>query len=160
MAAINHRGEEETGDSGHYSGCNLESSFKSRPSESSRWWTPEFERKVDNMLRSVVDRSDGVVDDSDLDLDEPQIKHLLQTAEAIKKDYPNEDWLPLTALIHDLRKVMLLPRFGELPQWADVGDTHPFSCASDESIVHYKYFKDNPNMNNPAYQTKNGIYAE
>lgn len=37
----------------------LESSFKSRPSQSSRWWTPEFERKVDNMLRSVVDWSDG-----------------------------------------------------------------------------------------------------
>ncbi|XLR00616.1 hypothetical protein S83_066814, partial [Arachis hypogaea] len=41
-----------------------------------------------------------VVDDSDPDLDEPQIQHLLQTAEAIRKDYPNEDWLHLTALIH------------------------------------------------------------
>ncbi|KAI3775355.1 hypothetical protein L1987_49928 [Smallanthus sonchifolius] len=60
MAAINHLGEEETDDSGHYFCCDLKSSFKSRPSESSRWWTPEFERKVDNMLRSVVDWSDGV----------------------------------------------------------------------------------------------------
>ena len=41
-----------------------------------------------------------VVDDSDPDLDEPQIQHLLQSAEAIRKDYPNEDWLHLTALIH------------------------------------------------------------
>lgn len=41
-----------------------------------------------------------VVDDSDPDLDEPQIEHLLQSAEAIRKDYPNEDWLHLTALIH------------------------------------------------------------
>lgn len=41
-----------------------------------------------------------VVDESDPDLDEPQIQHLLQTAEAIRKDYPNEDWLHLTALIH------------------------------------------------------------
>ncbi|KAI3773524.1 hypothetical protein L1987_48054 [Smallanthus sonchifolius] len=32
-----------------------------------------------------------VVDDSDRDLDEPQIVHLLQIAEAIRKDYPNED---------------------------------------------------------------------
>lgn len=41
-----------------------------------------------------------VVDESDPDLDEPQIEHLLQSAEAIRKDYPNEDWLHLTALIH------------------------------------------------------------
>lgn len=41
-----------------------------------------------------------VVDESDPDLDEPQIQHLLQSAEAIRKDYPNQDWLHLTALIH------------------------------------------------------------
>ncbi|XP_068336428.1 F-box protein SKIP1-like [Pyrus communis] len=29
------------------------------PSESARWWTPEFERRVDSMLRSVVDWSAG-----------------------------------------------------------------------------------------------------
>lgn len=43
-----------------------------------------------------------VVDDSDPDLDEPQIEHLLQTAEAIRKDYPDQDWLHLTALIHGI----------------------------------------------------------
>ncbi|KAJ6689455.1 hypothetical protein OIU85_005821 [Salix viminalis] len=43
-------------------------------------------------------------DESDPDLDEPQIEHLLQTAEAIRKDYPDEDWLHLTGLIHDLGK--------------------------------------------------------
>lgn len=43
-----------------------------------------------------------VVDESDPDLDEPQIQHLLQSAEAIRKDYPNEDWLHLTALIHGM----------------------------------------------------------
>lgn len=41
-----------------------------------------------------------LVDESDPDLDEPQIKHLLQTAEAIRRDYPDQDWLHLTALIH------------------------------------------------------------
>ncbi|XP_059433401.1 inositol oxygenase 4-like [Corylus avellana] len=101
-----------------------------------------------------------VVDDSDPDLDEPQIMHLLQSAEAIRKDYPDEDWLHLTALIHDLGKVLLLPQFGGLPQWAVVGDTFPLGCAFDESIVHHKYFKENPDYNNPAYNTKNGIYSE
>ncbi|OMP06456.1 Inositol oxygenase [Corchorus capsularis] len=101
-----------------------------------------------------------VVDDSDPDLDEPQIQHLLQSAEAIRKDYPNEDWLHLTALIHDLGKILVLPQFGELPQWAVVGDTFPVGCAFDESNVHFKYFKENPDFNNPKYNTKNGIYSE
>lgn len=43
-----------------------------------------------------------VVDESDPDLDEPQIQHLLQSAEAIRQDYPDEDWLHLTALIHGM----------------------------------------------------------
>ncbi|XVF88668.1 hypothetical protein PTKIN_Ptkin19aG0068900 [Pterospermum kingtungense] len=77
-----------------------------------------------------------VVDDSDPDLDEPQIQHLLQSAEAIRKGYPDEDWLHFTALIHDLGKVLLLPKFGGLPQWA---------------VVDY---------NNLAYNTKNGIYSQ
>ncbi|KAL4327390.1 hypothetical protein AHAS_Ahas13G0095300 [Arachis hypogaea] len=101
-----------------------------------------------------------VVDDSDPDLDEPQIQHLLQTAEAIRKDYPNEDWLHLTALIHDLGKILHLPQFGELPQWAVVGDTFPVGCAFDEKNVHHKYFKENPDSKNPAYNTKDGVYSK
>lgn len=38
----------------------------------------------------------------------------------------------------DLGKVLLHPSFGELPQWAVVGDTYPVGCAFDESIVHHK----------------------
>ncbi|KAD3068456.1 hypothetical protein E3N88_36336 [Mikania micrantha] len=120
-------------------------------------------KKLDKLEMSIwecCELLNEVVDESDPDLDEPQIEHLLQTAEAIRKDYPHEDWLHLTALIHDLGKVLLLPRFGELPQWAVVGDTHPLGCAFDESIVYHKYFKENPDMSNPAYQTKNGIYKE
>ncbi|XP_049397800.1 inositol oxygenase 4-like [Solanum stenotomum] len=101
-----------------------------------------------------------VVDDSDPDLDEPQIQHLLQSAEAIRKDYPNEDWLHLTALIHDLGKILVLPKFGGLPQWAVVGDTFPLGCSFDESNIHHKYFKENQDFNNSIYNTKNGIYYD
>lgn len=45
-----------------------------------------------------------LLDESDPDLDEPQIEHLLQTAEAIRRDYPDQDWLHLTALIHGTYK--------------------------------------------------------
>ncbi|KAK6917950.1 Inositol oxygenase [Dillenia turbinata] len=100
------------------------------------------------------------VDESDPDLDEPQIEHLLQTAEAIRRDHPNEDWLHLTGLIHDLGKVLLHPKFGALPQWSVVGDTYPVGCAFDENIVHHKYFKENPDYNNPKYNTRLGVYSE
>lgn len=115
--------------------------------------------RVEMSIWECCELLNEVVDDSDPDLDEPQIEHLLQTAEAIRKDYPDEDWLHLTALIHDLGKVLLLPVFGGLPQWAVVGDTHPLGCAFDESIVHHKYFKENPDYENPAYNTKNGVYT-
>lgn len=85
---------------------------------------------------------------------------MLQSAEAIRKDYPNEDWIHLTALIHDLGKILVLPKFGGLPQWAVVGDAFPVGCAFDESIIHYKYFKENQDFNNPIYNTKNGVYFE
>lgn len=119
--------------------------------------------KLDKAVMSIwecCELLNDVVDDSDPDLDEPQIQHLLQSAEAIRKDYPDEDWLHLTALVHDLGKVLLLPSFGELPQWAVVGDTFPVGCAFDDSIVHSKYFKENPDFNNPAYNRKFGVYSE
>ncbi|PIN14349.1 Inositol oxygenase [Handroanthus impetiginosus] len=61
--------------------------------------------KLDKLEMSIwecCELLNEVVDDSDPDLDEPQIEHLLQTAEAIRKDYPDEDWLHLTALIHGI----------------------------------------------------------
>ncbi|KAJ0964692.1 hypothetical protein J5N97_025830 [Dioscorea zingiberensis] len=81
-----------------------------------------------------------VVDESDPDLEEPQIQHLLQTADAIRKDYPQQDWVHLTALIH--------------------GDTFPVGCAFHESNVHHKYFMGNPDFNNPKYNTKYGVYSQ
>ncbi|MCV2423786.1 inositol oxygenase, partial [Paucibacter sp. DJ4R-1] len=116
-------------------------------------------KRVEMSIWECCELLNDVVDESDPDLDEPQIEHLLQTAESIRKDYPNQDWLHLTALIHDLGKVLLLPSFGNLPQWAVVGDTYPVGCAFDSSIVYPKHFAENPDYNNPAYNTKHGIYS-
>ena len=61
--------------------------------------------KLDKAVMSIwecCELLNEFVDESDPDLDEPQIEHLLQTAEAIRKDYPNEDWLHLTGLIHGM----------------------------------------------------------
>ena len=62
-------------------------------------------KKLDKLEMSIwecCELLNEVVDESDPDLDEPQIEHLLQSAEAIRKDYPNEDWIHLTALIHGI----------------------------------------------------------
>ncbi|RZR87810.1 hypothetical protein BHM03_00015269 [Ensete ventricosum] len=56
--------------------------------------------RVEMSIWECIELLNEFVDESDPDLDEPQIEHLLQTAEAIRKDYPNEDWLHLTGLIH------------------------------------------------------------
>ena len=81
-----------------------------------------------------------LVDDSDPDTDLSQIEHLLQTAEAIRRDgHPR--WFILTGLIHDLGKILCL--FGE-PQWAVVGDTFPVGCGFSDKVVFPEFFADNP----------------
>jgi inositol oxygenase len=95
-----------------------------------------------------------LVDDSDPDLDLPQIEHLVQTAEAIRADgHPR--WFVLTGLVHDLGKVLCL--FGE-PQWAVVGDTFPVGCRFSEKVVYAEFFADNPDSRVPGYRTECGIY--
>jgi inositol oxygenase len=95
-----------------------------------------------------------LVDDSDPDIDLPQIEHLMQTSEAIRADgHPR--WFVLAGLLHDLGKVLCL--YGE-PQWAVVGDTFPVGCQFSEKIVFSQFFDANPDSQNPIYQSENGIY--
>lgn len=97
---------------------------------------------------------DTLVDDSDPDTELSQIQHCLQTAEAIRSDgHPR--WFVLTGLIHDLGKILCL--WNE-PQWAVTGDTFPVGCAFSKKIVFTEFFKDNPDSQNPSYQSETGIY--
>ncbi|MCP4846691.1 MAG: inositol oxygenase [Verrucomicrobiaceae bacterium] len=97
-----------------------------------------------------------LVDDSDPDIDLPQIEHLLQTAEAIRADgHPR--WFILVGLIHDLGKILCL--FGE-EQWAVVGDTFPLGCRFSEKVVFHEFFSGNPDREVSEYSTANGIYPE
>jgi inositol oxygenase len=99
---------------------------------------------------------DTLVDDSDPDIDLPQIAHHLQTAESLRRA-ARPRWFILTGLIHDLGKVLCL--YGE-PQWAVVGDTFPVGCAYSERVVYPEFFDGNPDSRHPLYQTTNGIYDE
>ncbi len=96
-----------------------------------------------------------IVDDSDPDLDLPQIDHALQTAEALRAD-GRPRWLVLTGFVHDLGKVLCL--FGE-PQWAVVGDTFPVGCAFSQRIVFPELFADNPDSTHADYASEVGVYT-
>ncbi len=97
-----------------------------------------------------------LVDDSDPDTELTQIEHLMQASEAVRAA-GKPGWFILTGLIHDLGKILCL--FGE-PQWAVVGDTFPVGCGFSDKIVYSEYFADNPDSQNPGYQTRCGIYQE
>ena len=97
-----------------------------------------------------------LVDDSDPDVDFSQIEHLMQVAEAIRKDgHPR--WFILTGLVHDLGKILCL--FGE-PQWAVVGDTFPVGCKYSPAVVFPEFFGLNPDSLVAKYQTETGVYDE
>ncbi len=97
-----------------------------------------------------------LVDDSDPDIDLPQIEHLLQTAEAIRAA-GRPRWYILTGLVHDLGKILCL---WDEPQWAVVGDTFPVGCRFSDKIVFHEAFAENPDSLHPDYSSELGIYSE
>jgi len=105
-----------------------------------------------------VDILSNFLDESDPDANFPQIYHAFQTAESLRKRFPEDDWFHLVGLLHDLGKVLFLESFGSLPQWAVVGDTFPVGCSHSKSIVYSEYFTDNPDSQESHYNTKYGIY--
>jgi len=111
--------------------------------------------KKEMPIWDAFDFLNELVDDSDPDTDLDQFQHLLQTSEAIRRD-GHPDWMVLVGLMHDMGKVLCL--FGE-PQWAVVGDTFPVGCAYSDKIIYPEFFKENPDFNNPLYNTKYGVYA-
>jgi inositol oxygenase len=101
-------------------------------------------------------RLNALIDESDPDTSLSQIEHLLQSAEAIRRD-GKPRWMQLTGLIHDLGKLLFF--FGAEGQWDVVGDTFPVGCAFDEKIIYPDTFANNADYNHEIYGTKYGIYS-
>ncbi len=119
-----------------------------------REYTPLQKRRMS--VWEAMDYLNTLVDDSDPDTDLSQIQHLMQTAEAARRE-GRPRWFILSGLVHDLGKILCL--FGE-PQWAVVGDTFPVGCAWSDKVVYPQFFAANPDAKIPEYQTRNGIYTE
>ena len=103
----------------------------------------------------AMEKLDKLIDPSDPDTNEGQIMHLLQTAEAMRRDGKPE-WMQLVGLIHDLGKLLFF--YGSSGTWDVVGDTFPVGCRFDESNILHHSFAANPDFTNPIYSTENGIY--
>jgi inositol oxygenase len=115
--------------------------------------------KLDKKVMSLwetLEYLDSFIDDSDPDTQNSQLQHALQTAEAVRAKYPHDDWFQVIGLIHDLGKILCLS-YGE-PQHFTVGDTFPVGCKFSDKCVFSEYFKNNPDFNNPDYNTLYGIY--
>lgn len=96
-----------------------------------------------------------LVDESDPDTSVSQIEHLLQTAEAMRRDN-KPDWMQVTGLVHDLGKLLFM--FGSEGQWDVVGDTFVVGCGFSEKIIYPETFKGNPDYNDPVFSSEYGIY--
>lgn len=131
-----------------------------------RYQTFDFVQQKKKQFLSLNRRTMGIwealeflntlVDDSDPDTSLSQIEHCLQSAEQLRHD-GQPSWFVLTGLIHDLGKILCL---WDEPQWAVVGDTFPVGCAYSDKIVFHEFFRENPDWNQPEYQTKLGVYEE
>lgn len=96
-----------------------------------------------------------LVDDSDPDTSVSQIEHLLQTAEAIRRDGKPE-WMQVAGLVHDLGKLLYI--FGSEGQWDVVGDTFVVGCKFSDKIIYPDTFAGNPDSYDPVYSTEYGVY--
>eukprot|EP00455_Lapot_gusevi_P035324 TRINITY_DN3910_c0_g1_i1.p1 TRINITY_DN3910_c0_g1~~TRINITY_DN3910_c0_g1_i1.p1 ORF type:complete len:298 (+),score=68.65 TRINITY_DN3910_c0_g1_i1:105-998(+) len=118
--------------------------------------------KCEKSVWEMMEYLNTFVDDSDPDTNLSQIHHAFQAAEAARLKYPEHDWLHLTALIHDLGKVLAVtdPNMGLVgdPQWAVVGDTFPVGCRFSDKCVFPQFFVENPDYSHPVYSTELGVY--
>lgn len=108
---------------------------------------------------------ENYVDSSDPDVDIPNIVHMFQTAEGIRKA-GHPDWMQLVGLIHDMGKIMYLWGCDEDgqngtatgAQWALGGDTWVLGARIPDCTVLPQFNELNPDMADPRYNTELGIY--
>lgn len=122
-----------------------------------RSWFKSASRVREEMtIWEAMEKLNTLIDESDPDTSLSQIQHLLQSAEAIRRD-GKPRWMQVTGLIHDLGKLLFFQ--SAQGQWDVVGDTFPVGCAYDERIIYPESFALNPDFKDPVYSTEYGIYS-
>ena len=108
-------------------------------------------------INEALNLMDNFVDSSDPDTSLPNSIHAYQTAEMMRKKYPENKELQICGLIHDLGKILYT--FNE-PEWSIVGDTFVVGCSYPKTIIYNHFLKNNPDFLNPNYNTTYGIYQK
>jgi len=103
-------------------------------------------------INKALSLLDDFIDPSDPDLDVPNTIHAYQTAERIRKKYPNNKEYQIIGLIHDVGKILF--SFGE-PNWSVVGDTYVLGCEFPKTIIYYDTLKECPDY---GKYSKYGVY--
>ena len=119
-----------------------------------------FDTKLN--IWDMFEKLNVFVDASDPDCHIPNMHHLFQTAEGVRLAGLPE-WLQVTALLHDLGKIMYLWGCDEdgttvKEQWSLVGDTFIVGCQIPKTCVHPEFNVLNSDMHISKYNTKYGIY--
>jgi inositol oxygenase len=113
--------------------------------------------RAEMTIWEAMERLNTLIDESDPDTELSQIEHLLQSAEAMRRD-GRPRWMQVTGLIHDLGKLLFF--FDAQGQWDVVGDTFPVGLAFDDRIIYgTKSFEENPDFKDPIYSSQYGIYS-
>jgi len=113
------------------------------------------QRRARMGIWQAMEMLNTLVDESDPDTNLSQIEHLLQTAEAIRRDGKPE-WMQVTGLVHDLGKLLFL--FDSEGQWDVVGDTFVVGCKFSDKIIYPETFEANPDSHDSIYSMEYGIY--
>lgn len=116
----------------------------------------KFKTRGHMTIWEAMEKLNTLIDESDPDTSLSQIEHLLQSAEAIRRD-GKPRWMQLTGLIHDLGKLLFF--YDAQGQWDVVGDTFPVGCAFSPKIIYPDTFVNNPDYGHSIYSTQSGIYS-
>lgn len=118
-------------------------------------------------IRQAFECLESYVDSSDPDTELPNLVHMLQTAERIRRaGYP--DWFQIAGLIHDMGKIMFLwgnaqdgqQGTADGDQWSLGGDTFVVGCRIPDSIVFPEFNCLNEDAANVVYNSELGMYEE
>jgi inositol oxygenase len=111
-------------------------------------------------IKDAFKHLEGYVDSSDPDVDLPNLLHMFQTAEGIRKA-GHPDWMQIVGLIHDMGKIMFLwgcEEDGQVgtatgAQWALGGDTWVVGARIPDCAVFPHFNMLNRDMSDDRYNT-------
>lgn len=152
----------------HYTEMRTNQSLAFSRLQKAKWLSSWGSRVGGRMtIREALHACDSFIDRSDPDTVLPNSIHMLQAAEGARAA-GKPDWYILTALIHDIGKLMYLwgsPEEGQGgkatdPQWSLGGDTWIVGVAIPQCAVHSHLNVLSPDASNPLINlTPTGLYS-